>query len=101
MKSEILNALPIIIASILTTISIVITIQRSIRNRKNKLENTVKELLDGRVWDIPVELQCQKCKKTSNINFDLGMYEFTCKDCGQINRIFINFLTTIDNDGEH
>ena len=58
----------------------------------------VKEQLDGRIWTIPITLQCQTCKSDMPVDFHLGMYAYKCQHCKESNKIFINFITTLDDD---
>ena len=58
------------------------------------VNNHIKSVVDDRLWDIPIGLQCQICGSKQNIDFSLDTSEFTCGLCGNRNRIYLQFLVT-------
>lgn len=69
-----------------------------VQEERSKIDDIIKDKLDNRLWDIPVELQCQYCKATVPIDFSLETTHFTCPRCGGRNKVMVQFITvTTDN----
>ena len=68
-----------------------------LRRDKAKYNKEIKDRLKDRIWDIPVELQCQYCKETSEHDFSLETSHFKCPHCGKENKILIQFITVAED----
>lgn len=62
--------------------------------RKNNATNKdIINRIDGRIWDMPVDLQCQMCKENVQIDFSLETNEFNCPRCNGYNKVMVQFIT--------
>lgn len=87
------------IICLLVFFSYVVAIFKQINIDKefNKIVNErIDHKLDGKVWDIPIELQCQSCKHLNTIDFNLETTHFKC-NCGVSNKIIAQFLTVLED----
>ncbi len=55
----------------------------------------INDLVDTRIWAIPIEVTCQYCKKKNEIDFSLNTTEYECKNCKKSNGLYIQFLSTV------
>lgn len=68
--------------------------------QKTVNQTEVRAMIGNRIWDIPVELQCQRCKTVNHIHFHLGTREFKCAntDCEEVNSVHVQFISAISNN---
>lgn len=68
------------------------------QKKSDKLSGDIIKRIDGRIWDIPVELRCQMCKSDIDIDFSLETNHFKCPKCNGYNKVMVQFITVATDD---
>jgi hypothetical protein len=85
---------PVITGVVLSVVVIYILFVLYFTQRsRDKNNREILKRIDGRIWDIPVSLQCQMCKDNIDLDFSLETNHFNCPKCGGYNKVMVQFIT--------